>query len=85
MTCQYVCFGLLHPGRDHDAWKASIDAAIRRMEESRETHVKWIKHFDVCDYCREHPPQYIQSSEEHAVIVQEYDGVLKVLRSLVEL
>lgn len=85
MTCQDVCVGLLHPGREHDDWTASVKAAIRRIEESRDTHVKWMNHFDVCDFCREYPPQYVQSREEQAEIAQEYDGVLRVLKSLVEI
>lgn len=59
-----------------------LDVAIRRVEESKDSHVKWRDHLNVCTYCQEFPPVYVQTAEEHQQIIDEYDVVLRVLRSI---
>lgn len=59
---------------------AQVDAAIRRIEESRRSHAAWVEHIPNCTHCQEHgPPPYIQTQQEHEQIVAEYDVVLSVL------
>lgn len=57
-----------------------IAAAIRRVEESRDSHVQWRDHLDACSHCREHPPQHVHGRDEQVQIIAEYDVVLEVLR-----
>lgn len=59
-----------------------LQAAIRRIEESRESHVAWRDHLDACDYCKEHPPAYVQTRDEQVQIIAEYDNVLAILRQV---
>jgi hypothetical protein len=57
------------------------DAAIRRIEESRATHVEWRDHLRECEFCKEDMPSYVHPPDEQEQIIAEYDNVLAVLRA----
>lgn len=56
-----------------------IDKAIKRVEQSRDTHVEWAMHLLVCDHCKKDPPKHVHAVEEQREIVEEYNLVLDVL------
>lgn len=59
-----------------------IDAAIARIETSKESHVAWAEHLVDEPECCTPIPKYIQTREEHLEIIAGYDNVLECLRAL---
>lgn len=63
--------------------QGKVAAAIARIEKSRESHQRWVDHLSEPDHsCCDPLPAYIQTLDEHRQIVEEYDTVLEVLRSV---
>jgi hypothetical protein len=67
---------------DRARLRALAENAIERIEESKDSHVRWRDHLGTCDHCTAHPPEYIQTKAEHEQIIAEYDDVLTVLRAV---
>lgn len=58
---------------------SNIEEAIERIQDSLQTHIAWAQHYLECEFCQEHPPEYVQPRDEQLKIIEEYENVLEVL------
>ena len=59
-----------------------LAAAIKRIETSKDSHVRWAEHLVDDPGCCTPLPLYFQTREEHLDIIDGYYNVIKALHDL---
>ncbi len=62
--------------------KEQLKDAIEIVDRSRQTHIVWVKHFEICPEHQRLVEDTVHSKEEQEEIIEEYTRVLDVLNKI---